>query len=74
MQAGNIEPDSINKAMIKENLYSSYFIPPDILIKTGKKHQTFGFLLWDSRRTDIHFFDKAWPDFSVKEMVRILGL
>ena len=47
VKAGKIDPNSISRETIKENLYSSYFIPPDLIIKNGKATIS-GLLLWDS--------------------------
>lgn len=62
VKAEKIDPDSINKEMIKENLYSSYFIPPDLIIKNGKEKIP-GLLLWDSINSKVYFTKKLWPDF-----------
>lgn len=72
--AEKITPESIDKQMIKDNLYTSYFLPPEILIKTGEQYKTFGFLLWDSARAEIKFAGKLWPDFSKEEFVKLVCL
>jgi undecaprenyl diphosphate synthase len=61
--SGKLSPEAINKELIKENLYSSYFLPPDLIIKNGKQRTTAGLLLWDSAHSYIHFSEKLWPDF-----------
>lgn len=63
--------DSINKELMKENLYSSYFLPPDLIIKTGNKKIP-NLLLWDSINSQIYFSDKLWPDFDRAELNRAL--
>ncbi len=65
-----IDPEVINKEMIKENIYSSYFIPPSLIIATGKEKKLGSFLLWDSAYTEFYFPNKLWPDFSVKEFLK----
>ena len=69
IKAGKIDPEMINKEMIKENLYSSYFLPPDLIIKNGLKKITSSLLLWDSPRTKIYFTNKYWPDFDKTEFM-----
>lgn len=64
VKAGKLEVEDIDKAIIRDNLYSSYYIPPDLVIKTGKLHRTSGVLLFDSANSIIHFTSKNWPDFS----------
>ena len=63
IKAERIDPDSIDRNTIKENLYSSYFVPPDITILTGKEKKLNSFLLWDSSNTQIYFSNLLWPDF-----------
>ncbi len=64
INAGKLDVDSITKETIKENIYSSYFLPPDIIIKNGTIKRTSGLLLWDSVNSEIYFSGKNWPDFS----------
>ena len=64
-----IDPELIDKNSIKENLYSSYFLPPDLMIKNGNRKETSGFLLWDSVNTKIYFTNKLWPDFDKTEFM-----
>lgn len=70
VQAGKLDPEAINKDMIKENIYSSYFLPPDLIIKTGLVHTLYGFLLWDSANSKVHFADKKWPEFSKTDLLK----
>ncbi len=64
INANKLDVDAITKETIKDNIYASYFLPPDLLIKTGKKKTTSGILLWDSPNTEIFFTKKNWPEFS----------
>lgn len=65
-----ITPDNVDKALIKENIYASYFLPPDLFIKTGKNKHLNGFLLWDSPKAKIHFTDVLWPDFGKEDFLK----
>lgn len=65
-----ITADKIDKSMIKENIYSSYFLPPDLMIITGSKKTTGGLLLWDSSETKIHFSNVLWPDFGKDDFLK----
>ena len=69
IKAGRMDPELIDKDMIKENTYSSYFLPPDLMIKNGSRKETSGFLLWDSVNTKIYFTNKLWPDFDRTEFM-----
>jgi len=64
VKADKLDPEAITTDMIKDNIYSSYFLPPNIIIKTGVKRRTFGFFLWDSCKSHIYFADKRFPEFT----------
>ena len=68
IKAEKIEPESITKEMIKENLYTSYFTAPDLIIKTGKIARLYGFLMWDSSESIIHFCKKRWLEIEQKDI------
>ena len=63
IKADKLDPESIDRETIKENLYSSYFLPPELIIKTGLKQELSGFLLWDSAKSKVYFAKVLWPDF-----------
>jgi len=69
IKSGRIDPELIDKDIIKENIYSSYFLPPDLMIKNGSRKETSGFLLWDSVNAKIYFTNKLWPDFDRTEFM-----
>lgn len=71
-QLGRIDSEAISKDMIKEDLYSSYFLPPSLIIVSGKHKTLRGFLLWDSRRSTIYFSDTLWQDFDEKEFKKAI--
>ena len=70
VKLNKIEVDSITKDTIKDDLYSSYFMPPDFVFVTGDKKSTSGFLLWDSINSDVVFMKKKFPDVTVKDIER----
>jgi undecaprenyl diphosphate synthase len=70
---GKLDPEAITKEDIKENLYTSYFLPPDMIIKTGKQKKTKGFMLWDSTNSEIYFTEEDWEKFSAKEFEKIIN-
>jgi len=45
-------------------------MPPDYTFVTGKKHSTFGFLLWDSIESEIVFIKKNFPEIAIKDIDR----
>lgn|SRR3989338_3488034 len=72
IQAEKLDPDALTKELIKENLYSSYFLPPDLMIVINGKKNISGFLLWDCTDASIYFSDKNWLDFSANDMVKAI--
>ena len=67
IHAKKIDIDNISKETIKNNVYSSYFLPPDLMIKNGKLKTTSGLLLWDSVNAEIYFTSKNWPEFTMAD-------
>jgi undecaprenyl diphosphate synthase len=59
--------EDVTKDTIKENLSSSYFLPPDVIIATGGRKETAGLLLWDSSHSKIVLSNKLWPEFDRNE-------
>ncbi len=70
-RSDKLNAESISRDIVKENIYSSYFIPPDIIIKTGEKRMD-GLLLWDSAYSEVYFTGRPWHEFSEKELKRAL--
>lgn len=44
----------------------------DLLIRTGGDHRLSNFLLWQSAYAELFFCDTLWPDFTEKELERII--
>ncbi|MBW2975211.1 di-trans,poly-cis-decaprenylcistransferase [Candidatus Woesearchaeota archaeon] len=68
IKAGKLDAELINKELIKENIYSSYFLPPDLIIINGPKRMS-DLLLWDSPDAKVCFTNKLWPDFDMVEFM-----
>tara|TARA_Y100000310_G_C20554672_1_gene749917 strand:+ start:297 stop:1028 length:732 start_codon:yes stop_codon:yes gene_type:complete len=72
VKADKLDPELIDKTTVKENIYSSYFTPPELLIVNGPKLKTNGLLLWDSNNPQIHFSERLWPDFTKTDLITAL--
>jgi len=70
--ANKLSESAITKETIKENIYTSYFIPPNIIIKSGTEQKQTSFLLWDSVGAKLHFTKKPFPEFTVEDLNQIL--
>jgi undecaprenyl diphosphate synthase len=64
IKVGKIDIDAINQELVKDNLYSSYFLPPDLIIKTGARKSWSSLLLWDSPGAHYYFAGKLFNDFT----------
>ena len=62
VELGKIDSEMITKEIVRENLYSSYFLPPDVVLVYGERKLT-GLLLWDSVKSNVIFADKSFMDF-----------
>ena len=72
IQAGKLDAEAIDKEAIKDNIYSSYFLPPDMLIKTGTEKKLGGFLLWDTTESNIYLSGKPWLLFNEKDFEKAI--
>ncbi len=45
----------------------------DLLIRTGGDHRLSNFLLWQSAYAELFFCDTLWPDFTPKELEKIIN-
>lgn len=72
VKLGKIDADAITKETIKDDLYSSYFLPPDFVFVTGKKRSLSGFLLWDTVDSEIIFTNKEFPDLDLKLVDKVI--
>ena len=62
----------INERNISNYLYTRNIPDPEILIRTGNRNRLSNFLLWQLAYSEIYFLDKLWPDFSIKDLKKIL--
>lgn len=44
----------------------------DLLIRTGGDHRLSNFLLWQAAYAELFFTDTLWPDFSAKDLEKII--
>ena len=64
---------NVNEKNIEKNLYT-YGIPdPEILIRTGNTNRISNFLTWQLIYTEIFFIKKMWPDFTKKDLNKIIN-
>jgi len=71
IKEGKIKEEMINKRTIKENISTSYFVPPDVIIETGKGQKYSGILLWDSVNARIVFAKKLFIEMKPEEILEL---
>jgi undecaprenyl diphosphate synthase len=72
VKAEREDPDRLTTAAIKESLYSSSIIPPQLIIKNGEKTLP-NVLLWDSPGARIYFTGKHWSEFGKSDFLKALS-
>ena len=67
----NNKSKKMKEENINKNLYSD--LPfPDILIRTGGQKRLSNFMLWQLAYTEIFFLDKLWPEFTKKDLKKVI--
>lgn len=68
VKSGRIDVESIGQKHIKNNLYTSSIIHPNVIVKVGRPVLD-GFLLWDSRFSLIYFHERE--SLSKEDLVKV---
>lgn len=66
------EDEKINEKKLSDYLSSNKFPDPDLIIRTGGQKRLSNFLLWESAYSELFFLDVFWPDFSEKDLERVI--
>lgn len=73
IQKERIEPE-VDYASIKENLASSYFLPPDMIYVPDDRRRTDGLLLWDSKNSVLYLDNKPFDTHGLEGIRGALDL
>ena len=68
IEAGQMSADSINESAIENELSTSAYPDPELLIRTSGELRLSNFLLWQMAYTELYFTDVLWPDFRKKDL------
>ena len=63
VQAGILDPSSIDEGAIAERLSFADLPDPDLFIRTGGEKRLSNFVLWQSAYAELYFSDLLWPEF-----------
>ncbi len=59
----------ISEEDLKGRLWTKDLPPVNLIIRTGgEPHLSTGFMMWDTRHSQLYFTEKMWPDFTAKDI------
>lgn len=64
VQAGQLQPETIDEALIEQHLYTAGLPALDLLIRTGGESRISNYLLWQGAYAEFISTPVLWPDFS----------
>ena len=67
-----IKVEDINEAYFSNELYTSGYPDPDLLIRTSGEYRISNFLLWHIAYTELYFSPKLWPDFNKNDFINAI--
>ena len=62
----------INEKLVSDYLYTKNQPDPDLIIRPGGEFRLSNFLLWQMSYAELYFTDILWPDFTPKEMEKVI--
>jgi undecaprenyl diphosphate synthase len=72
VEAGTIQPDQVDEALVEQHLYTHPLKDPDLLIRTSGETRISNFLLWQLAYTELYFTTTLWPDFRRRQFLLAL--
>ena len=63
-----IDIEQIDEDKFSQHLDIGSEPDPDLIIRTAGERRLSNFLLWQSAYSELYFSDKAWPDFSNRDL------
>ncbi|HQI13023.1 MAG TPA: polyprenyl diphosphate synthase [Candidatus Woesebacteria bacterium] len=67
-----IPANKIDEKLISSYLYTKDQPDPDLIVRPGGEFRLSNFLLWQMSYAELYFTDILWPDFSPKELEKVL--
>ena len=72
VQNGTLAPEDIDSDVFAQYLYTAGIPDPDLMIRTGGELRISNYLPWQLSYSEFYFSDTLWPDFTKKELVKII--
>ena len=67
VQAGTLEPETIDEAAVAARLYTAGMPDPDLLIRTAGEMRISNFLLWQVSYAELWVTERYWPEFELAD-------
>ena len=67
-----IKSSNKKKFKLRDYLYTSKSLDPDLIIRTGGEKRLSNFLLWQSAYTELYFTNILWPDFKYYHLNKVI--
>lgn len=64
--------EQVTMQAVLDNLYTSPFGEPDLIIRTGGEKRLSNFMLFQGAYSELYFTDVLWPDFDEAELDKAL--
>jgi undecaprenyl diphosphate synthase len=72
VQNGQLSIEEINDGTISENLTTSEFPDPALMIRTSGECRISNFLLYQLAYAELYFTDTRWPEFRKDDLIKAL--
>ena len=70
---GSLDMEHITEAEISENLTTSAFPDPELMIRTSGECRISNFLLYQLAYAELYFTDTLWPAFGKEDLIKALS-
>lgn len=67
-----IQTEKVDEAVVEKHLYTYPHPDPDLIVRTGGKVRTSGYLIWQGTYAEWYFTEKYWPDFDERELKKAI--
>ena len=72
LEKGDIKLNAITPKLIKSHIDFRDSEPPQIIVRPGNAPRLSGFMLWDSKYSEIYLTKKLWPEMNEGDFVQII--
>lgn len=67
-----VKPKDVTEELVQRYLYHQELSDPDMIVRTSGENRMSGFQLWRSSYSEFFSIKKYWPDFSKRDVGRVL--